>query len=48
MTKTLSKGRTLILECLLERLANEKLISATELKRIQILKALEVEEFGKF
>jgi len=48
MTKTLSKGRALILECLLERLANEKLISATELKRLTILKALEVEELFKF
>jgi len=48
MKNTLSKGRALVIECLLERLANEKLISATELKRLRILKALEVEELFKF
>lgn len=48
MKNTFSKGRALIIESLLERLVVEKLISAKELKRIEILKALEVEELFKF
>ncbi len=48
MRNTFSKGRALIIECLLERLANEKLVSTTELKRLKALKALEVEELFKF
>jgi len=48
MKNPLSKGRAIIIEALLERLALEKLISATELKRLQVLKALEVEELFKF
>lgn len=48
MNKNLSIGRAILLEALLERLANEKLISAKELKRLQVLKALEVEELFQF
>jgi len=48
MNKRLSMGRALILKGLLERLVTEKLISAKELKRLQVLKALEVEELFKF
>jgi len=48
MKNTFSKGRALVIESLLERLVNEKLISAKELKRLQVLKALEVEELFKF
>ena len=48
MKERLSMGRALILKGLLERLVTEKLISAKELKRLQVLKALEVEELFKF
>ena len=48
MEERFSIGRALIVECLLERLVTEKLISAKELKRLQVLKALEVEELFKF
>ncbi len=48
MNKYFSMGRASIIEALLERLVNEKLISAKELKRLQVLKALEVEELFKF
>lgn len=48
MNKRFSIGRALIVKSLLERLVTEKLISAKELKRLQVLKALEVEELFKF
>jgi len=48
MNKNLSLGRALVIESLLERLVKEKLISARELKRLQVLKALEVEALFKF
>jgi len=43
-----TKARALVLEALLERLVNEKLVSARELKRLQVLKALEVEHLFEF
>ncbi len=48
MNKNLSIGRATLVKALLERLVNEKLISAKELKKLQVLKALEVEELYKF
>lgn len=48
MKKNLSIGRATLLKALLERLVTEKLISARELKRLEVLKALEVEELFKF
>ncbi len=48
MNKRYSIARASIIEALLERLVTEKLISVKELKRLQVLKALEVEALFKF